>query len=368
MENGSHSGGPFDAKNLTSYFLIILLLYSLYLGYALMEPFLHTFIFTAVLAIMCYPVFTWILEKCDGRRTLASVLTVLLVVFAIVLPMVIVVLALIGQGVESLAAINNWAAQNDMKQLLATGNLDKYLDWLHQQMPFLNLEDMDFKQRLLDFSRSLAQTMVGLSTGVVKNAMQMVMNFLLMVFMLFYLLRDGREMIKYIKYLSPLRDSQEDYIIESLKRVSKGVLMGCLLVALLQGIVGGFGLAVCGIPGVFWGAMTAFCSLIPVVGTGIIWVPAVGYLLIIGEWKMALFLGLWFGLVVVSIDTFLRPMFMREAAQVSTFYIFLAILGGVYSFGMLGIFYGPLILSFLMVMLNIYGEEYAELLGRRDEA
>lgn len=106
--------------------------------------------------------------------------------------------------------------------------------------------------------------------------------------------------------------------------------------------------------------MMALASLIPVLGTGLVWVPSVGYLLLVGEWKMAIFLALWCGIFVVGIDTVLRPIFMREASRVSTFYIFLAILGGVYTFGMLGIFYGPLILSFVMVMLHIYIEEYAE--------
>ena len=143
--------------------------------------------------------------------------------------------------------------------------------------------------------------------------------------------------------------------------------MGCLLVAILQGFAGGVGLAVAGIPAFFWGAMMALCSLIPVMGTGLIWVPSVTYLVLIGDWKMAIFLGLWCGIFVVGIDTLLRPIFMREAARVSTFYIFLAILGGIYTFGMLGLFYGPLILSFVMVMLQIYIEEYAEDLKETEE-
>ena len=167
-------------------------------------------------------------------------------------------------------------------------------------------------------------------------------------------------MVQYLKQLSPLRSRQEDYIIDSLKRVARGVLMGCLLVALLQGFAGGIGLAIVGVPGFFWGGMMALSSLIPVLGTGLVWVPAVIYLLLMGEWKMATFLAVWCGVFVVGIDTVLRPIFMREASRVSTFYIFLAILGGVYSFGMLGIFYGPLILSFVMVMLQIYLDEYAE--------
>ncbi len=341
-------------------FLILLLFLSLYLGFSLIEPFLHTLIFSTVLAVLFAPVFAWALEVTKGHRSWASLITVGIIVFCLLLPMGFLVMALMSQGVESLVSLNSWIATADVDSLARNDLLNKYMNWIHMELPFLRINEMDIQASLIQYSKEFAQAMLSAGTGFVRNAMKLVLHFLLMVFILFYFLRDGGKMVEYLKHLSPLRPRQEDYIIDSLKRVARGVLMGCLLVAVLQGFAGGVGLAIAGIPAFFWGAMMALASLIPVLGTGLVWVPSVAYLLLSGDWKMAIFLALWCGVFVVGIDTVLRPIFMREASRVSTFYIFLAILGGVYSFGMLGIFYGPLILSFVMVMLQIYMEEYAD--------
>ena len=358
---------PFLQGGIYKVFLLLLLTLSLYLGFSLIAPFLHTLIFSTVLAVLFTPVFTWALKLCKGRRTMASVLTVGIIVFALVLPMAFLFMALIGQGVESLAALNQWVAQGLYKSHISLDMLDDYIHMINAELPFLRIDEVDIQASVIQYSRQFAQGMLTFGTDMVRNGAKLVLQFLLMVFILFYFLRDGIKMVAYLKHLSPLRPQQEDYIIDSLKRVARGVLMGCLLVAVLQGFAGGIGLAIAGIPAFFWGAIMALASLIPVLGTGLVWVPAVAYLFLVGDWKMAIFLGLYCGIFVVGIDTILRPIFMREASRVSTFYILLAILGGVYSFGMLGIFYGPLILSFVMVMLQIYIEEYADDLNGSEE-
>lgn len=348
-------------------FLVLLFLFSIYLGFSLIEPFIHTMIISSVLAVLFAPVFNWALKLFDGKRVPASALTVAIIVFALLLPMSFLLMALINQGVESLVSLNAWITQGAYKDLVSLESMDRYLAAIHDALPFLRIDEVELQADIVQYSRQFAQSMLGFGTELVRNGAKLIMHFLLMVFILFYFLRDGSKMVDYLKQLSPLRPKQEDYIIDSFKRVARGVLMGCLLVAVLQGVAGGIGLAVVGIPAFFWGAMMALSSLIPVLGTGLVWVPSVVYLLLSGDWKMALFLALWCGIFVVGIDTILRPIFMREAARVSTFYIFIAILGGIYSFGMLGIFYGPLILSFVMVMLQIYLEEYADDLKNEDE-
>lgn len=361
-------GTPFWEGGIYKVFLILLLLLSLYLGFSLIQPFLHTLIFSTVLAVLFAPVFNWALDICRGKRTLASALTVAIIVFALLLPMTFLFMALISQGVESLIAVNTWVTQGAYKGFVSLEALDKYTQLINANLPFLRIDELDLQENIVQYSKQFAQGMLTFGTELVSNGAKLILHFLLMVFILFYFMRDGSKMVDYLKHLSPLRSRQEDFIIDSLKRVARGVLMGCLLVAVLQGVAGGIGLAVVGIPAFFWGAMMALSSLIPVLGTGLVWVPSVAYLLLVGDWKMAIFLSLWCGIFVVGIDTILRPIFMREAARVSTFYIFIAILGGIYSFGMLGIFYGPLILSFVMVMLQIYIEEYAEDLNNDDEA
>ena len=115
-------------------------------------------------------------------------------------------------------------------------------------------------------------------------------RFFIMMFIIFFLLRDGAEMVEKIKYLAPLREDQEDRIIERIRAVARSALLGSFLVALGQGLSGGIGLSIVGIPGFFWGAMMGFTSLIPLIGTALIWVPAVIYLALLGKWKSMVFL------------------------------------------------------------------------------
>ncbi len=172
-------------------------------------------------------------------------------------------------------------------------------------------------------------------------------------------------MLSTLKFLCPLHEDQEDAILENLRSVSRSVLVGGLLVAALQGVVGGIGLALVGIPALFWGTVMGFASLVPVVGTGLVWLPACLYLAIMGEWKASLFLFGWSAVLVASIDSFLRPYFMRGGAGMSTFFIFMSIIGGMNVFGMVGVLYGPVILSFAMVMLRLYSEEFSDVLSHQ---
>jgi len=165
-------------------------------------------------------------------------------------------------------------------------------------------------------------------------------------------------MVARIKHLTPLREEQQERIIENLRLISKSVLVGGFLVAALQGVAGGIGLAIVGIPPLFWGTVMAFTAFVPVVGPSLVWIPAVFVLLFHDEWKSALFLALWCSVLVSSIDTFLRPFLMGGTAGVPTMFLFFAILGGIQVFGILGLLYGPLILAFAVVMLKIYADEY----------
>jgi predicted PurR-regulated permease PerM len=143
-----------------------------------------------------------------------------------------------------------------------------------------------------------------------------------------------------------------------MKAVGRSVLLGGFLTMLCQGVAGAIGFAIVGIPAFFWGTVLGFSSLVPVVGTALVWIPAVAYLAAVGEIKGAIFLSLWSIVVVGSIDNFLRPFLMRGEGKMSTLYLFLAIIGGVKYFGMAGILYGPLILGLASVMLAIYRVEY----------
>ncbi len=350
---------PFS-RGIASYFLLGLLLFSLYLGLRIVYPFLNTIIITAVLTVMAAPLYSRIQRVFGGRPNLSAAVTVALVVVIIVIPAFFLAVGLSEQGVKSLREIQLWALRQDFDELMRQGG--PYMDWIREKLPFLRLEEVDLQSKVLEYTGQFAQYMFEFGKNLLQDAFWLAIKFLLMVLLLFFFLRDGGRIIHRLRYLAPLRRHQEDVIIDSLQRVARSVLLGSLFVAALQGFVAGVGFAIVGIPGLFWGAMMAFAALIPVFGASLIWFPTVVYLFVVGDWEWGLFLGIWCAGIVVNIDTILRPLLLKGAAKLSPFYIFVAILGAVSVFGFKGILYGPLILSFAMVMLEIYSEEYGEAL------
>jgi predicted PurR-regulated permease PerM len=356
---GHHSNKIF------AYFLLFFLVVAFMFGFVLVEPFMHTIILSAVLSIIFSPVNSRLYLRLGGRANLAAGLTSILVVVLILLPTAFLVWGLVTEGMHSMNAIRSWAGRNDFNELMQSGRIAELFAWARETLPFVHIDQATIQARLLSFTQNFTQYVLDASATLVGNMAKLILRFFLMIFMIFYFLREGRGIVHKLKYLAPLRTHQEDFMIDSLQRVSRAVLLGSLLIAVLQGLTGALGLWIVGIPPLFWGVMMGLAALIPVVGTGLIWAPVAAYLYFFGEWHMAVFFLFYNVLIVTNIDTILRPLLMRRAAQVSPFLIFLAILGGIHAFGALGIIYGPLILTFLMAMLTIYGEEYKEVLTSR---
>ncbi len=357
-----------QSKHLYTFFFIGVLFLSLYGAYLVLRPFVHIIVMGAVLAALFQPLFNHIKTKFGGRAGAAALCTTVLIFLVIILPLFSVLTALLTQGAQTVAAIQDWLSATDLSGRQGREQLAPYLSWLQGRLPFLDLETIDIQDDLLELSKRAGQYLLDTGTSILGNAVLVVFNFGILIFLLFFLIRDGEALLKRIKYLSPLREEQEDRIIQQFKDVSRSVVLGCFLIAILQGIAGGIGLAIAGVPAIFWGAVMAFASLIPVAGTGLVWVPASIYLIAVGQWEWGVFLLLWGLCVVTMIDTILRPLFLKGRSKMSIVYVFLSILGGISYFGALGLLYGPLLLSFAMIMLNIYAEAYKDVLsdGRDD--
>ena len=155
-------------------------------------------------------------------------------------------------------------------------------------------------------------------------------------------------------------------IILKIKEIAKSALLGTFVTALAQGIAGGIAFYICGLPGLFWGMVMAFASLIPMVGTALVWVPAAVYLVLSGSPWLSLFLVIWCIIIVGGIDNFLRPLFMQNGSEMNTLLIFFSILGGISSFGLLGLLYGPLLFGLALVLLYIYDIEFKPFLSDLD--
>ena len=351
---GTADSGPSAREH--RLFVLLLLFVALYLAYRVLQPFLHPIIFAAVLASLCAPLQGFLERALPGRRSLTALCVVVAAALMIVVPCVFLVSALVAEGVRSVNQVQEWVQTGGPADLLSRPALVHAREWITERMGAA--PKFDFEQQVVSLSKSAGQALLNYGAGLLGNLATLLAQFLIMFFVMFYLVRDGADLIKALKVLSPLREDQEDRILERVRGVSRSVFLGSFVTAILQGIVGGIGLALVGIPGLFWGAVMGFTSLIPVVGTALVWVPAAGYLVLAGHWKAAVFLILWSIVLVSSIDSFLKPFLMRGPGGLSPFYVFLAVMGGLQYFGLPGLLYGPLVLGFAAVILYIYEEEF----------
>jgi predicted PurR-regulated permease PerM len=321
---------------------------------------MDTLIFSIVLASLFYPVQVFLVRIYRGRKGLAALTIVLIITFLLVIPVFLFTSALVAQGLDSINRVNEWLKAGNLDKITTDPWIVGYTSMIEERLGFLELKKLDVVSNLLQVSKNLGQFLVAKGATLLGNLASLITHFFIMIFVVFYLVRDGWEMLQKGRTFSPLRKEQEDELLFGIRVVAKSVFLGTFLTALCQGLVGGIGFALVGIPGLFWGTVMGLSSLIPIIGTGLIWIPAAVYLVLIGSLKSATFLAIWSVVLNGSIDNFLRPSLMRGEGSMSTFYVFLAIIGGVQYFGLAGILYGPLILSFAMIMLYIYGAEYRD--------
>lgn len=357
----------FDA-GMRHWVLIIALLLAMYSSYLLVAPYVGAIVLAFVLSLLCFPVHQYIEQKIPGRPNLVAVISCSLLVVVILAPASLVFMAIVKQGVTFTKQSYQWLESGGAEKLLQHPFLQSALEKINQVLPTEQINATSIVQHLTEFAGSFGKSLLDLSTKVVGDITGLILGFMLMLFILFFLLRDHEKIVDTLYWVLPLSRSQENALLAEAKAVARSAVMGSFLTAIAQGVVGGIAMAIVGLPGLFWGTMMAFASLIPVVGTALIWVPASLYLLLTGDWPWALFLAIWGAVVVGSIDNFLRPILMQGSGGMNTLLLFLSLLGGIQLFGLIGLIYGPIIFALTLVLLKLYTIEFKDFLEQQDKS
>jgi len=365
MESNDTARRGFDRGRVA---LVALLLAVFYLAFRIIKPFLHPILLAVILAPLLHPLYAWLKGKLKGREGLAALLTCIIVVLAILGPITLAVIALVGQGIESVQAVQSWVEQGNLNQLLATPWMEKLGPFMKKYLPLVDPQRVDLGALLLAGSQKLGAFLLSKGGAILSGTGLLLGQVLLMLFVLYFLLRDGQSLLAQVLRLSPLRASHQEKLVERIRSVSRSAILGTFATAIAQGIAGAIGLAAVGIPWLFWGTMMAFASLIPVVGTTVIWAPAAIYLLLAGHTVKAILFALYCAIVVGSIDNYLRPVLMKGDTGMSTVYLFFAILGGVQAFGFMGLIYGPVVFGLCAVLLYLYELEFKEFLDEQEHS
>ena len=349
------------------YFLTALLFASIYLVYQVLSPYVNTIIVSVLLALLFHPVHSRILIFFGNRRMLAALCSCVLILILVVAPLFFLTGALIEEGVKSFNAIYEWVKGGGLERISQLQYVSDIRAYINQKLGFVDLSSFDLQSALLDFSKRTGQFLLQKSSSLVSNLTQLVIHFFLMIFIVYYLLKDGVAMASQLMHAIPLSSTQKLKLSSRIQEVTKLTFFGTALTALAQGIVGGVGLAIAGFPGLFWGTIMAFSSLIPIVGTALVWVPAALYLAFGANWGMLTFYVLWNVVLVGSVDNFLRPYLIGGEGGMSPLFILLAILGGIEVYGVMGLVYGPLILGLCGVLIYLYELENEEYLTALDK-
>ena len=195
--------------------------------------------------------------------------------------------------------------------------------------------------------------------GVAKQIWMMVVNFFIMLLVMFFGFRDGESFVKYVRDISPFSDKVQEQILDRISEVSRAVLFGILGTALVQSLVAMVIFRIVGIPALLWGSLLGMCSLIPFIGTSLVWIPITIYFLLIGQPWQALFVVFGCGGIVANVDNFMRPAFICGGRTgMSYIVLFCSLLGGLQTFGLAGVVYGPLISGLCALCLYIFGTQY----------
>ncbi len=348
--------------------LLALLAGALYLAFRIIKPFFDPILLAAILAPIVHPVYRWLRSRLRGRATPAAVLTCLLVVVIIVGPLSLLAVGIVNQGADSVQAIQAWVKEGNVEKAMASPRLDGFKAFAEKAMPLVDPARLDLKQTILTVSGKLGNFVASKAGALLSSTGGLVAKVILMLFILFFFVRDGEQLIRGLQSLSPLRTDQEEMLLTQFRIVSRSSLLGILGTAVAQGAAGGIGLQIAGLPGVFWGSVMAFTSLIPFVGTALVWVPSVAFLLLTGHTGSAIFLALWSLLIVGTLDNFLRPLLMKGGSEMSVLWMFFAVLGGLQLFGMPGLVYGPIVFGLCQVLLRLYQSEFGGMLTGKGAA
>jgi len=328
-----------------------------YLFYLLWRPFFVPIAWAAVLGILFYPLNKYLQQYIPHRALSATVMTIL-VILILVVPTVLLGILLVTEVVSTYELIQNWFRSGVYKQMLDFFAQPFFEDFYNQVNDVINLESIDLFSVVSSVMQRLSQFAVSQVTDIVQNFSLTLFSFILMLFTLFYFFKDGETIAEFLSELIPLPAERREQIVSQFSEVITATVFGDLAVALLQGFLGGMAFWILGLPSpVFWGALMAFLSILPVIGAPIVYIPASVILLVQNEYVRGIILLVWGSIVVSQIDNFLRPILISGRTKLHTLVLFFSILGGIYVFGFLGIIMGPIIAAILLAIIRIYKED-----------
>jgi predicted PurR-regulated permease PerM len=341
-----------DSQRLRRWFTAGVVVVVLWAVWHILRPLTLPLCWAAVLAFLLFPLQQSLTRRLGGRRTLAAALLTAFTPVAIFAPLTLMAIAFAQQAATLTAALQHNPALFDPASWLNPLLHPRIASWADQISTRLDLHLDDLPAYLRNGVQGWAATLAKSSGQLFLNTAAIVLRFFLMLFILFFILRDGSLWFARVTALLPLGTAQRNALFTRLGKVLRAVVYGCGLTAMVQGALVCIGFAVTGLSGpIVFGVLASVLALLPFGGAALVWVPAVLYLFGTGSIGWAIFLLAWGGLVSVS-DNFIRPAIISRYTPVPTLLVFLGVIGGVSAFGLIGFIVGPVILVLATELLR----------------
>jgi len=338
-----------------TYFLLALLTGILVLAFFIFKPFLYALILAMVFATVFAPIHKRALIATRESGALSALLATASVLVVVIVPVAFLGAQIFQEATRLYASLVDGGGATNLS--LGIGDVLRNISWTFP----VPVDSIDINQYVRQGLSWLLQHLGPLFANIAKA----VMGVFIFLVSLYYLFKDGYKLKKAVIALSPLQDMHDETIFNKLGLAINSVVRGSLAVALIQGMLTAVGFALFGVPSAaLWGGVAAIAALIPGIGTALVFFPAILYLYFSGDAFPALGLLVWGVTAVGLVDNFLGPKFVEHGMRLHPFLILLAILGGIGLFGPIGFLLGPLVLSLLFALLEIYSSISREREGR----
>ncbi|MBI3299778.1 MAG: AI-2E family transporter [Elusimicrobia bacterium] len=326
----------------------------------------------ALLALVVYPLHVRVVKALKGRTNAAAVLTSGLVVLVVVIPALLTGWAAVRQTTKLVPVVSQWMRDRGFQRGFPTSEMlpPRARELWDRGVGLLESRgvEVDPRAAMLENLDQLSGMVTSLAGAALRNLAFFVFQLGVMVFSLFFLLRDGARVVKGALELVPMPEEHKRGLVARLQTTLLAVLRGIFIVAAVQGLLAIAGFFVLGVPfAILLGALTAFFAPVPVIGTAAVWIPVAAGLALSGSMPQAIGVALWCGLFVSLTDNFMRPILIGSEAKLPILLLFFGMLGGLRVYGFAGVLVGPVIVALFLAFADIYRREFRWLLAARRE-
>ena len=340
-------GGPLERFGARWIGLLAATLIALYVCWRMAQPFVEVLLWATVLVIVFYPVHARILQRL-GRPSTAAILSTLLVVVVMLAPLTLITIAITREAVGAADALHE-----GVRQILAPDSRARQLvgRWIDLDEVFGG----EWKGGAVDWVQGRSGSIAGQTFAVLGKVLGALLKIFFVVFTMYYFFRDSERIRHALHDVVPLEPHQSHHIFERTREVIGASIYGVLVIAAIQGTLGGLAFWFLGLKSpLMWGAVMFLLSMIPLVGSTIVWVPTALFLLATGHWFKGTFLIIWGAGVIAMVDNLLRPRLVGGRTRLHELIGFFSVLGGLQVFGILGLVVGPVVVAVTLALLDVF--------------